>query len=245
MESLEVSREAAERARRDLQPLLNTWIGRLNEYPGFGAWKREALGASLDRLDIGVESSVPHGDFYFDAETERQHRIVSSYYALWAAQNDIRDSGYYFRRFPFSGLPVTKASHLRMCCELYFNRIHHFRERWRAFLKVMKRSGRMKALQEEHFIEALADRFSNEIAARNRVHHEAAFDDPDISALTIAGMLARDNDEKGWGLAGSWTYRRACKVWVRRVEAAAMDADLFIGVAATLMLASADFLKVD
>lgn len=243
MEEFTIDAERARAARDELQPLLAGWIDRLSRLPGFTEFQKTKVSVALGHLDGFTPTADTHQEFKFNPEWDRQHRIVSAYYELRSVQQDIRESAYYFRRFPFRGLPVTRASHLRMCCELYFGRLFKLRERYTVFLKLMHRKGGAKWLEVDPLVEQLVRQFHHEIEARKRAEHEAAFVDLDLAALTVAGLLETGDDTRGWDTAATITYRRACKLWVSRVEDSAEKADIYVGAAAAILLRSAKFLR--
>jgi hypothetical protein len=65
-------------------------------------------------------------------EKEALGKVFSAYLALASLQHSLTQTEYYFRRFPFSNLPVSRSDHLRNICEMYFDRIEQFRQRLKA-----------------------------------------------------------------------------------------------------------------
>ena len=71
-------------------------------------------------------------------DEDQQASVVSAFLALASLRESFSQCEYYFRRFPFSGLPVSHADHLRNVCEMYFDRIEQFRARLKILLNALK-----------------------------------------------------------------------------------------------------------
>ena len=106
------------------------WTKKLDEIQGWREWKRQQLHATLAVDDPWPgDEKTKLGDFRLPEETDREHAVVMSFYGLVTSLSSLRDCQYYFRRFPFRGLPVSQHDHLRYTCEMYFGRFYEFKER--------------------------------------------------------------------------------------------------------------------
>jgi hypothetical protein len=114
-----------------------------------------------------------------------QSAIMAGYIALVSQVSSVHECEYYFRRYPFRGIPISKGDHLRNCCEIYFDRIVQFRDRLKALLNACKK------LQPDHdwrissYLKTFDRTFASVIRARNHTHHHGRYDDDDINQLAL------------------------------------------------------------
>jgi len=113
------------------------WIEQLTAYPGFMEWKRESIAETL-RHGVGlVPGGQPLPSFGFPDEIVEQHRFITSFLSLQSTWQAMVHTEYYFRRFPFKDLPISRHDHLRYTCENFFGRIYEFQERLRVCLNAL------------------------------------------------------------------------------------------------------------
>lgn len=227
-------------AKEAVWPRVSAWLMHLLKYPGFRDWKDEVARRHMVFALLPQAPVEPFHDFQFDPATLREHEIVAGYVRLIGAANDCRTSQHYFRRYPFRGLPVGRNDHLRTCCELYYSRVYQFRERLFRLLVRIERRTEPKGLDvralKKHFDAQLRD----ELDARHRIHHEAAYSDFELDALGQTDLLT--TVKAGWPRMSDAGYHRIARQWRRRVEVTADKLDFWVGVAAVLMLNQCRFL---
>lgn len=238
-----IDADMARSAKGAVWPRVSAWMMRLLDYPGFREWKNEVARRHMVYTVLPQVAIEPFNDFEFDAETLREHDIVAGYVRLIRAAADCRSTEHYFRRYPFRGLPIGRDEHLRTCCELYYSRVYQFRERLFRLLTWIGRRTKPKGLN----VAALRDHFDaqlrEELNARHRIHHEAAYSDFQLDALGQTDLLSSVGD--GWPRMSDADYHRIAREWRRRVSASADKLDFWVGVAAVLMLARCHFLTAD
>ena len=61
---------------------------------------------------------------------------------------NLRQCEFYFRRYPFRGMPVSKADHIRNICEMYFAQFYVMRSRIKTCLNLMSDLLRIKPMSE-------------------------------------------------------------------------------------------------
>ena len=88
-------------------------MDKLRQLPDWREWKRKAIAKAAWYDDLLPGELDDIGDFKFPAEIERQHELVMSYLALSRSRQALDDLEYYFRRYPFSKLPISKDEHLK------------------------------------------------------------------------------------------------------------------------------------
>ena len=80
-----------------------------------------------------------HGIIADEAEPEPSHarsqpikthgQLVTGYLGLVSLVFSLRECEYYFRRYPFKGLPISRSAHLRNAAEMVCDRVAQFRDR--------------------------------------------------------------------------------------------------------------------
>ena len=103
---------------------VTAWICEITEYPGFRDWQHTRMQRVLTHHLDAEDTSLP--DFHFDAGTLKKHQFVTSYIELIQAANFLRDTEFYFRRYPFGDLPITESDHIGYICDMLFSRIYQF-----------------------------------------------------------------------------------------------------------------------
>ena len=114
---------------------IQAWMIDLNNYPGWRAWKRQQLGHTLYFDDpIPWRADKIETEFKFSDELQKQHDIIMQYLGLEEAIQSLKECQFYFRRYPFRGLPVSRHSHITNICEMYFSRFYELKERLKKYL---------------------------------------------------------------------------------------------------------------
>lgn len=230
----------AKAARDQVFGSVSRWLTGLLDYPGFLEWKKEVVRRQMVFALLPAAALEPFPDFEFDQATIREHEIVSGYLGLIGAADDCRTTQHYFRRYPFRDLPVGRAEHLRTCCEVYYSRVYQFRERLnRLIVRIARRTGPEK-LNVDMLKNAFEAQFRQELDARHRIHHEAAYSDFELDALGSSDLLSNVDD--AFPRMSDVDYRRIAGQWRRRVEITADGLDFWVGVVAVLLLVRCRFL---
>ncbi|WP_158815717.1 hypothetical protein [Methylocapsa sp. S129] len=88
---------------------ITKWMTDLENYPGWREWNREKIGKTIlfGEPEFG-SPTAELGDFIFSNEVEGQHAVAYGYLSLTATVNTLKNLEFYFRRYPFSDLPVSK-----------------------------------------------------------------------------------------------------------------------------------------
>jgi len=220
------------------------WIRWLEDYPGWKEWNRDRLSRTLydDDLLPDADGHEPHA-FVFSDAVERQHAVVFQYLCLQQTTTALRECEYYFRRFPFHGLPVTHSDHITNVCEMYFGRFYEFRERLKKFLNVLAVAAPTHRIDIGKFIKLFDKEFDGELRARNSVHHHERFGDQAIDRVFLAHIVSTGRSGDGWKAERQAAYRKVTREWVARVRRRASMLDQFMEAAAQLTLSSCEFLS--
>lgn len=237
--------ELIRRERRTrLDNAIREWMQKFEELPGWQEWRRHRLAFTLHYDDeyMNVRERGPDR-FDFDLELEREHNVVMLYFGLVQSANALSDCEYYFRRYPFSGLPVSRYQHLTYICELYFSRFYEFQERIKKLFNAVKIANPDHGLDVGNFIRTYQKEFDLELRARNGVHHHEQFGEVSLDRVFLMESFAMTNPGKGWDRETSFEYRRAAKAWAERAKKRALVVDLYVDAVAGAVLSSCPFLS--
>ncbi|WP_193174146.1 hypothetical protein [Oricola nitratireducens] len=212
----------------------------MEEVPGWREWRGKKLKYTLFFDDIiRRDYKELEEGFQFPEDIEKKHKIVICFLSLADSVSALKDCEYYFRRYPFHGLPVSRQRHLVHMCEMYFGRFYEIRERIKSVLNAVNDCMQDKNLDIGKFIKLYDKVFSAELRARNRAHHHERFDDLETSRLfiveTASGKL-KDISEK----AARDEYRRVTRQWSKRVQKKSKQMDRFLEAVAQAIIENCD-----
>lgn len=237
--------EKIEDAQSRLWSAITVWMKQLQEYPGWREWKRAHIGYTLRYGEDSSSQDVGVGDFELPPQLDAEHAVIMMYLELLSTVNALRDVEWYFRRFPFSGTPITREKHLRYCCEMYFGKFYQFKERLKNLSKAVQTAVPGNNLNFGGFIRAFEKEFRSEIKARNGVHHREAFDDVAISRVALLELLETSNSGSGRSQEYRSYYRKTENEWVSRIRRRADYLDKFVQAVAVALLRDCPFLLVN
>ncbi|WP_235212430.1 MULTISPECIES: hypothetical protein [Burkholderia cepacia complex] len=218
------------------------FIKKLDAIPG---WHEARVSSLVATMDLDGILPVPTDDakpFQLPPDVELQHAVVTRYLELYDVALSVRSCEYYFRRFPFNGLPVTRHEHLSNACELYFSRIYQFKERLKQLVDAVDRLVPKHGIQFGPFIKQFGKEFDQEIRERNQIHHHEKFVDLDIERVYLTGMHDLVYPNGGWKTEQRIYYRKVAKTWAQRVRNRGERLDMFVDAVAEALLKSCPFL---
>lgn len=223
---------------------ITAWTKLLQEYPGFREWNRKKIGAALwfeDPFEIPKEGEVR--EFKFSDDVEKQHALVMKYLYLLQVSHGLKDCEYYFRRYPFRGLPVSRYQHITNVCEMYFSRFYEFKTRLKNYFEALKCVNPNHGLDIGKFIKEYDKVFGSEVRERNSVHHHERFSDIAIDRLFVTDALSIAPPDKGWKDEHLRAYNKVTREWVKRVKRRAAVLDQFVEAIAQATLSTCPFLS--
>ena len=159
---------------------------------------------------------------------------------LLSTVNALKDVEWYFRRYPFSNAPVSRDSHLRYCCEMYFSRFYQFKERLKKLFEAFKLVTPDHKLNIGMFIKQFNEDFKQEINERNSLHHDVAFDAVDISRIALYEITGLSDSDP---YTSQSHYRKISKEWAARVRRRSEHLDVYVEAVAKTLLENCQFLK--
>ena len=225
------------------------WMNDLRDYPGWREWNRGKLWRiwSYDAMDSG---QTPRHDpeFTFSDEVAEQHPVIMRYLELMRVIDALKECEFYFRRYPFRDLPVTRSNHLANICEMYFSRCYQFKERLKEYFEAVKNVVPTQDVDTvkdfaTNFFKVYEREFKEELKARNLIHHNERFEDIEITRIALKealygtdGLDIEPQDQLN-------EYRKATKYWVQRVRVSGVKMDACLECLAELTLEYCKFLS--
>jgi hypothetical protein len=215
---------------------------------------KRMLAVMYRHLDLGESLIVPDESLN---ETEKsEYNVMSSYIRLASMLISIRQCEYYFRRFPFTGLPISRSEYLRNCCEMVFDRIMQLRDNLKIVLNAIKTLEPDTKIPIGSIVKAFNRSFNQIQRLRNQTHHVERFNDDIISQLSmleifdvahrlnIGGKKNADSTAIiSETLNSKKLYRQACRKWVGYVHDYEKVAERYVELVAEIILVECVFIK--
>jgi len=223
---------------------IRAWIINLENYPGWKEWKRKQIGHTL-HFDDPFPSGKHEVGFRFSDEVEKQHAIVLQYLGLQEAISLLKECEFYFRRYPFHGLPVTRHNHITNVCEMYFGRFYQFKERLKNYFKAVKAFAPEHRIEIGAFIRTFEKVFDQELRARNGVHHRRRFEDIAIDRVFLTESFSASDDDRGGKRQRLSAYRKLASEWAQSVRRRGTMMDEFLEAIAGATLTNCSFLSAE
>jgi hypothetical protein len=183
--------------------------------------------------------------FQFTEEVEKQHDLITSFFDLKQSQLMTSQCEYYFRRFPFSGLPVSRGDHIRNMCEFYFGCFYITRSQLKVVLNKLNICCPDTTINIGKMLDQFDKEFDQELRWRNRVHHKQPFDDIGLERIFVAALLIEGDmpNPKRWKRQHLAEYRKFAREWSRRAHKRSNDLNVFVEATALAILSAAPFLQ--
>jgi hypothetical protein len=228
-----------------LDAAIGIWMKKLDDVAGWREWNRQKFRATLAVDDPWPgDEKVKLGDFPLPEPISREHAVVMSYYGLVTSLTSLRDCEYYFRRYPFRGLPVSHHDHLRYICEMYFGRFYEFSERMKVASDAVHAGLLGTQVPFGNVIKAFGKHFKSELKERNSVHHNDRFEDIRLDNIAIISVVASGKAERPeLKRRMRSSYREATREWAERVRRRSMEVEVYLEAVASLILDHCIFLS--
>lgn len=223
--------------------IVKNFINYLQNDPTWRAWQKKKFAFTFGHddpiLSIIGKSTIPN--YQFSPKLEKEHDVIMSFLQLKESIGSLRDCEFYFRRFPFRGLPIDKHRHLQHICEMYFSRFYEIRERVKKSLNLMNELNGSKSIQVGQFIKLFDKTFEEEIKERHSIHHHKSFDDIGIDKVFLTSILADKGKKNGMDTEHRNSYRRQVNRWVGRVQNKSTLMDKILDAVAKAMVENCQF----
>jgi hypothetical protein len=218
------------------------WIDvNLISSPEFAEFQRKRLEYTIfDYPHEGLAAFTP------SPEIAKQHAVLTGFIGITLAQRTLSQCEYYFRRYPFRGVSISRAEHLQNVCEFYFSTFYIIRSRIKTTLNNLKAACPNSNIRVGSFLKAFDTVFDREIRARNQIHHHDPFDGIDLNRISITGILSDNDHSEGpflWRFLYQTAYRKFSKEWVLRTRQRTMIMRVFVEAVAHEILTKAEFVR--
>ncbi len=241
-------REKKDRLKRMENPALKKllegirkWMINLENYPGWMEWNTKKT-IKIFRYDDVDDFYKPFPkEFNFSSDITMQHELIMLFLAL---QNDIvtlKSYKYYFRRYPFKGLPINRYEHIANMCEMYFSRVYQIRELIKKYCTKLTDSVGLDKLTTKELLKYFDETFKDELRERNQIHHHRRFECLSIDSLMLheLDLLKQPHYNK---TRVNNLYKKICKEWVDRIRRKSDYMDRFLEAIANVTLSHCEFL---
>jgi hypothetical protein len=222
---------------------IRQWMISLDNYPGWKEWNRRKVHHTLYFDEELSSQRKAEEEFKFSQEVERQHAVVINFLGLQQAIGSLKESEFYFRRYPFHGLPVSRVSHLTNVCEMYFGRFYELKERLKNYFDCVTAVAPNHGLNIGKFIKTFEKVFDSELRARHDIHHRQRFEDVALNRIFLRDAV-RSGRIAATRRVEHFHYRETVKEWVQRVRRSGERADAFLEAVAEATLRSCRFLAL-
>lgn len=223
---------------------IGAWIKKIDSYPGWKEWQRKKIAAVMSLAEgLPIQADDLPTQFEFNEDIEHEHEAIMAYLSLNVCLHSLQQCEFYFRRYPFNGLPVSRDDHIRNICEMYFNRFYEFKSRLKRCLNAIN-STLKETLNVGAVLKQFAKEFDQELRARNSIHHFDRFDDLAIQGIGMASLMGRDEKVgAGWQIVAQEHYRRSSREWAERVKRRSKHVEAYLEAVAGIMLQSCSYLR--
>ena len=231
-------------SRHQMREAIVAWISHLENYPGWREFNRAKLHHTLffDEM-ASSEMAESENDFEFTEDIEKERLLIIRYLGLKQTIESLRECEYYYRRFPFRGLPVTRSNHITNVCEMYFSRCYEFKQRLKEYLNTLKDITHGSFNNVKIFLETFDEQFEQELKIRNRIHHHERFTDLLIDRVYLKEKLSETNEKEAYKQIYQHDYHKVTKEWVQHVQNSVDKMDKFLEVVAKVTLECYEFLS--
>ena len=235
--------------RTQMMEAICKWMNDLRDYPGWREWNRGKIWRiwSYDAMDSG---QIPRHDsqFTFSDEVAEQHSVIMRYLELLRIIDALKECEFYFRRYPFRDLPVTRSNHLINICEMYFSRCYQFKERLKEYFEAVNNVVSTKDVDTvknfaTNLFKVYDKEFKEELKARNIIHHNERFEDIEIDRIALREVLSGTVEFDIEQQEQLNEYRKATRYWVRQVQVSGIKMDACLECLAELTLECCKFLS--
>jgi len=182
----------------------------------------------------GATISQERPAFRDDAERLKSE-IFRSYFSLLNIFYAIEQTQYYFRRYPFSDMPISKSDHLVTVCELYFDRIGRFRDRVKNLTKLLKQARGEPDERYGRLVRWLNDNLDGELRNRNFIQHHGRFECFSAERLKLMELLSI-NDRSAFKETQRDLYRNETQKWAARCVSTHKALNHIVDICASFVL---------
>jgi len=227
----------------ELLTAIAAWTRPLVEHPAFRQLARAKIGSAFDWEDDWPTKGDRVHEVILPEPLAAQHDVVMQFYHLWQAAERLKQTEFYFRRYPFRSGQVSRHEHLENICTMFFSSFYVFEERLRLYLNALNKASSPESIDVGRTLKSYRKRFKAELRQRHDGTHVAPFDDATIQAVMLRSM--RDHGDPAGDRAGAtYASRKASREWAGHARSGGERIAAFLEAVAGASLTCATFLQV-
>ncbi|MHC8494423.1 hypothetical protein ACTU44_17165 [Thalassospira sp. SM2505] len=227
-------------AREKLDIVVHKFLQDLSSYPGWEDWQRGKVRYTIASHPDFSEFEGDSSPFEFEEPIKQKHDVLLQYLGLVRAADALAETEYYFRRFPFRELPVSRSNHIVNICELYFTRFYQLCERIKKYLNALNLLADKTKVDTGSTVKQVKKIFDHELRSRNRITHHETFSSAEIDLLALYESRLVGSD-KGLQKEVTYLYRKITSDWATRVKRKVEIVTSILEVIASATLEVGDF----
>jgi hypothetical protein len=204
------------------------WMDVLRDDPSWQEFNRQKFAYTLAYDEFSPEERGGAQEFVFGEKMAKEHAFILCYIELIGCFNALTQCEYYFRRYPFKGLPVSHADYLTRNCEVFFNKLYEFRERLKNLGAALKEVSPAKYMDTGKLIRQYDNTFREELKERNLLNHHTRFSDVVLTKFAIIALLEEDQIPRPFADSARVEYRRVCAQWIKRIRSKRAAVKLYL-----------------
>lgn len=220
---------------------IHEWSLPLIEHEAFRQLARAKIRSALDWEEDWPAKEVQVREIILPEPLATQHEAIMQFYNLWSTSERLRTVEFYFRRYPFNGLPINQHEHLENVCLMFFGYFYVIHERLRVFLNALNAAAAPAALDVGKTLKLYQRRFSAELRQRHNGTHLEPLDDPTIQAVMLRRLRDDDGDLRAKTMK-TYAYRKASREWAAHARRGSEQVAAFVEAVASASLEIATFL---
>jgi hypothetical protein len=191
-------------------------ITELTEDPDRKAYATASMSSVLFGGEIDAAVRYPEKT----ARQSLEDELIGGMLALHLMIISLEECEYYFKKYPFKGIGISRADHLRNICEMYFDRVVQFKDRLKTTMNVANKLGPDNPMPVGKMLKIFEKSFGWEIRRRNFTHHHGRFSNQAIEKLSLVNLLSH-HPEMHQMIPETFTYRQEVKEWIQRLKLSA------------------------
>lgn len=234
----------------DILKKINDFTENLMGEENYKKIKNMQMAEALHYAETGEQlyESSEKLDFHSsDKQFEKQWEILVEFLELHTVYESIRDSEFYFRRYPFRNKEVTKYNHFKYITEMFNYRIYEFKEKMKKLLTHIERYIKRGKLNIKEIDKGFEKRFKSILEARHYTTHKGNFRSLESDALWVTNLISHTgiSSSKGWESVYNQAYRRETRRMAEKVNKVTKIIEEYLKSISDFMIENCDFLKDD
>lgn len=152
------------------------------------------------------------------------HLLHSMFITICDTMNAAKQCEFYFRRFPYKGIEITKSDHIRNISEMYLGRVYEIHEKIVQFLNKLQELKPKTPIDIGKFSKDFKKSFHWEFKERGLAVHNQRFTETALNKLGTSLLLGKFFDPV-YETVAEETFAQLKHKWVKRVKSQSKSFD--------------------